>query len=122
MEKITNACFLEASCTSPVLRLGKRSPKNTPNKGPEPKGCAVAITQGRIPTVIPYSVKLPIVVKASLWNCLAGNTANLLHTIGHYDGQMDQMMKLLQNNVFSFYLCEFEKRAAGELPDNQHTK
>ena len=102
MEKITNACFLEASCTSPVLRLGKRSPKNTPNKGPEPKGCAVAITQGRIPTVIPYSVKLPIVVKASLWNCLAGNTANLLHTIGHYDGQMDQMMKLLQNNGSHF--------------------
>ena len=102
MEKITNACFLDSECTSQLLRLGKRPPKKAPKKGPEPKGCAVAVTQGRIPAVIPYSVKLPVVVKASVWNCLAGNTANLLHTIGHYDGQMDQMMTLLQNNGSPF--------------------
>ena len=119
MEKITNACFLEKDCTSEVL---KRQPP--PEKPPEPKGCALAVAdgQGRNPEVIPHSVKLPVVVKSSAWNCLAGNTANLLHTIGHYDEQMKQMMKLLQNNSSHFYLWEFEQSLDDELPDNQYTK
>ena len=81
------------------------------------KGCS--LSKDWNPEVIGSTATLPVAVKTSLWNCMAGNTANLLHVIGQYTDDIRQAMKLLQTN-FSPSCSRTKFKALKELMRKFH--
>ena len=83
----------------------------------EDKGCS--LSKHWNPEVIGSTATLPVAVKTSLWNCMAGNTVNLLHVLGQYTDDISRAMKLLQTN-FSPTLSTTKFKTLKELMRKFH--
>ena len=110
LELLTNACFqLPASyckllCKTRNTQWNKIVLKKTRDTQwnkivlkPTRKGCSAP--KEYYPDVIPTSARLPIRIETHLWNCMIGNIANLLASLGQYDEQMKQQIDLLHSQM-----------------------